>query len=163
MKKFIEITNRLKFELNLSTDKEIAELLGLSKSAFAERKKRNSFPEKELLLLAGQEGLDAEYILTGYSEEHNKKMTEQMEFLHKFTTSIKRQTPPEESNMEIFPEPDDANFIIKLNSEELRLLRYFRQANIEYKNTILSVAKMADTVKKTLHSYESLLETEGRT
>lgn len=161
MKKFIEITNRLKFELNLSTDKEIAELLGLSKSAFAERKKRDSFPEKELLLLAGQEGLDAEYILTGYSEEHNKKMTDQMEFFQKFTASMKHNTSQEVLDMEIFPEPDNANFVVKLNNEELRLLRYFRQANIEYKNTILSVAKMADTVKKALHSYENLLETKG--
>ena len=37
MKNFIDITNRLKTELSISMDKDIAELLGISKFSFAEK------------------------------------------------------------------------------------------------------------------------------
>lgn len=59
---------RLKHYLRVSKDQEVAAALGLSKTAFSERKKRNSFPEKELRALAQQRpelGIDVEYVLTG--------------------------------------------------------------------------------------------------
>ena len=59
---------RLKHYLRVSKDQEVANALGLSKTAFSERKKRNSFPEKELRALAQQRpelGIDVEYVLTG--------------------------------------------------------------------------------------------------
>lgn len=59
---------RLKHYLRVSKDQEVANALGLSKTAFSERKKRNSFPEKELRALAQQRpelGIDVDYVLTG--------------------------------------------------------------------------------------------------
>ena len=59
---------RLKHYLRVSKDQEVANALGLSKTAFSERKKRSSFPEKELRALAQQRpelGIDVEYVLTG--------------------------------------------------------------------------------------------------
>lgn len=59
---------RLKEMVNVKTDKDIAGLLGMDVSAFNKRKKRNSFPERELLALAEARpelGIDTHYVLTG--------------------------------------------------------------------------------------------------
>jgi hypothetical protein len=59
---------RFKEMANVKTDKDVAGLLALDVSAFNKRKKRNSFPERELLALADKRPdlrLDVPYILTG--------------------------------------------------------------------------------------------------
>ena len=61
---------RLKETVNIQTDKELGALLGLDVSAFNKRKKRGSFPEKELRAWAQQHpdlGIDVDYVLTGQS------------------------------------------------------------------------------------------------
>lgn len=63
---FSECLQRLKHELRVSTDKEVAYALGLSKTAFAERKRRGAFPvEKTRVLCALKPHLDEVFILTG--------------------------------------------------------------------------------------------------
>lgn len=59
---------RLKQATGLFEDQEIAAALGMSKAAFADRKKRDSFPEDKLFSLSAKRpdlGLDVDYILTG--------------------------------------------------------------------------------------------------
>ena len=59
---------RLKEQLGVPTDKEAAELLGLSDKAFNARKRRGSFPDDKLLALIAKRpelGLDIDYIVTG--------------------------------------------------------------------------------------------------
>lgn len=61
---------RLKEQLGVSTDKEAAELLALSDKALNARKRRDSFPVKEVFALAAQRpelGLDPDWIVTGSS------------------------------------------------------------------------------------------------
>lgn len=65
---FQETLLRLKSQLKVERDQEVAGMLGLTKSAFSERKKRGSFPEKEVLALAQKRpdiGLDLDFIFTG--------------------------------------------------------------------------------------------------
>lgn len=65
---FEEAALRLKQELALNQDKEVAEVLGLSPVAWVGRKKRDNFPEKELLALTARRPelkLDVNYILKG--------------------------------------------------------------------------------------------------
>lgn len=65
---FSDSLERIKHYLRVSKDQEVAEALGMSKTAFSERKKRGSFPEKELRALAQQRpelGIDVEYVLHG--------------------------------------------------------------------------------------------------
>lgn len=67
---FSDSLARLKHHLRVSKDGEVAAALGLSKTAFSERKKRGSFPEKELRALADLRpdlGIDVDYVLTGTS------------------------------------------------------------------------------------------------
>ncbi|MDR0480776.1 MAG: helix-turn-helix domain containing protein [Gallionellaceae bacterium] len=59
---------RLKVAIGASKDKEVAEALGLEEKAFNARKRRGSFPEKELYTLAAKRpelGIDTDYVLTG--------------------------------------------------------------------------------------------------
>lgn len=65
---FSDVMARLKHQLRVSKDQEVATFLGISKTAFSERKKRNSFPERELLALAKKRpelGIDTHYVLNG--------------------------------------------------------------------------------------------------
>lgn len=68
MNSFEAALSRLKHALRVSNDTEVASALGMSKTAFAERKRRGSFPDRQLLALAAARpelGLDANYILHG--------------------------------------------------------------------------------------------------
>lgn len=59
---------RLKEHLGLETDKEVAELLGMTVKAFTARKARDSFPEEKLRALAQRRPdlpIDVDYVLTG--------------------------------------------------------------------------------------------------
>lgn len=65
---FQEATLRLKQQLEVTQDKEVARFLGLSPRAWAGRKQSNAFPEIELRALAQQRpelGIDVDYVLTG--------------------------------------------------------------------------------------------------
>lgn len=63
---FDEATLRLKQLVKLTSDKDVADLLGLSPRAWAGRRKRNSFPEKELWALAAKRNdIDIEFVLKG--------------------------------------------------------------------------------------------------
>ena len=63
--------DRLKSQVGLSKDREIAELIGLSITAFAERKRRDSIPIKDIFQLAKNRpelGLDPDWIVSGTSK-----------------------------------------------------------------------------------------------
>ena len=65
---FDEAALRLKQQLQVKTDKEVAEALGLSAVAWVGRKKRDNFPEVELYALVAKRPelkIDVEYVLTG--------------------------------------------------------------------------------------------------
>ena len=70
MDSFKEKLLRLKNELKISTDKEVAAALGMKPTAFAERKKTNSFPDKQLF--------DIEYILLGHRRETYEAIEQEM-------------------------------------------------------------------------------------
>lgn len=68
---FEEATLRLKQQLKVTEDKEVAEAIGLTSQAFVMRKKRERFPTKEVFALAQQRpelGLDPDWIVTGSSK-----------------------------------------------------------------------------------------------
>lgn len=74
MNLFSDFMVRLKSQVGLSKDKEIAELLGLSTTAFSERKKRDSVPIREVFELAKNRpdlGLDPDWVVTGTSKRES--------------------------------------------------------------------------------------------
>ena len=71
MKSFEEATLRLKQQLRVTEDQQAAELLGLTGQAWVKRKKRESFPTKEVFALAQRRPelmLDPDWIVTGSSK-----------------------------------------------------------------------------------------------
>ncbi len=72
MNEFEKSLLRLKEQLGVAADKDAAELLGLSDKALNARKRRDSFPIKEVFALAAQRpelGLDPDLIVTGTSNK----------------------------------------------------------------------------------------------
>jgi transcriptional regulator with XRE-family HTH domain len=59
---------RLKGALQVTTDKEVAELLGMSPNALNERKRRDSFPEDRVRALAAKLHFDPEYVIGGVAQ-----------------------------------------------------------------------------------------------
>lgn len=75
---FSDSLDRLKHELRVSKDGEVASALGMTKTAFSERKKRGSFPEKELRALAAERPeIDVRYVLTGERESRQAESQDQ--------------------------------------------------------------------------------------
>lgn len=147
MKNFTDIVNRLKTELSMTMDKEVAEFLGMSKSAFAERKRRNVFPEEALRLADLKHPdlkLDLEYILTGQDDIHQKiKELDQRSWLKSINED---EIAPEDiahhvSGVSITP--PNANTYVLLNTEETLLLMWFRRSDSKSKKMILDVSKMS--------------------
>jgi transcriptional regulator with XRE-family HTH domain len=71
MKIFDSSLLRLKQIAEVTTDQEVAELLGMSKAALSDRKRRDSFPEDKVRALAQQRpelGIDVDYVITGTTE-----------------------------------------------------------------------------------------------
>lgn len=62
---FESIITRIKEVKSVRDDQEVAAILGLSKGAFSERKRRNSIPKKELELFCERESINMHWILTG--------------------------------------------------------------------------------------------------
>lgn len=140
MNDFTDKLNRLKTELSLTMDKDVAKFLGLTKSAFAERKRRGVFPEESLRLadLANPHlKLDVNYILTGKKEELSP--------IHKFFAE-KSQTsidldPEDYSTEEVFITPRNAESKVLLTFEETILLNYYRRSDTKGKRVIFDVAQ----------------------
>ena len=68
MKQFDQQLMRLKSLLGVTGDQDVAALLDMSKAAFSDRKKRDSFPEEKLRALAHRRPdlpIDVEYVLRG--------------------------------------------------------------------------------------------------
>lgn len=68
MKQFDQQLMRLKSLLGVTGDQDVAALLDMSKAAFSDRKKRDSFPEEKLRALAQRRPdlpIDVEYVLRG--------------------------------------------------------------------------------------------------
>lgn len=65
---FDEAALRLKQQLKVTEDKQVAEMLGMTGNAWTMRKRRRSFPEVELYALAAKRPelkIDVKYVLTG--------------------------------------------------------------------------------------------------
>lgn len=84
---FEEAALRLKQQLKVKGDKEVAGALGMSASALNMRKKRGNFPTKEVFALAAQRpelGLDPDWIVTGTSNKMETSSSREASLLQCF-------------------------------------------------------------------------------
>ncbi|MGB4600150.1 MAG: S24 family peptidase [Trichlorobacter sp.] len=61
-----DVLSRIKRELGLDTDLELAEMMGVGVRRIHNWKNRNTVPTEEIVAICGKEGLDLQYILTGH-------------------------------------------------------------------------------------------------
>ena len=111
---FVDFLYRIKQELDLKQDKDVANFLGLEIKAFSARKARNSVPEDKLRLAAiahPDMKIDVDYILTGTRSGQ---------------TEIVRAPSP------------------SLSGEEQELLALFRQSSELGRTVIMSAARGAE-------------------
>lgn len=66
---FIEIIARLKEKFNITSDKELYDLMGVTQGTFSNWKNRNKIPYEELTTICFNNNLDLRYILTGENDE----------------------------------------------------------------------------------------------
>lgn len=152
-KNFVDILNRLKLALGVSMDKEVAQFLEVTPTAFAERKKRGSFPDEQLRLIAVKRSdlnLDVDYILTGDSERRKQKQLVQDEYLRKSYEyeQSKRAEKQRNITLSILPEPNNANIAVELTEQELKLISNFRKSDDDGQRIILEVSQLARQSQK---------------
>ncbi|OOF85855.1 hypothetical protein BKG93_04030 [Rodentibacter ratti] len=156
MENFTNILNRLKTVLSVSMDKEVAEFLGLTKSAFAERKRRGVFPENALRLAElnhPELRLDIDYILTGESGNPSYDELDVISSLKNTDMSNK-----ETFKTEIPSTPVDADTSVLLNFDEMRLLSYFRKSDMKGKQLLLDTGKMCQEYSLTMLKWTEYTE-----
>jgi len=65
---FDAVMTRLKSAVSTKNDGQLAEILGLSGSSFANLKKRNSIPYQKVIALSISKNLNIHWLFTGYGE-----------------------------------------------------------------------------------------------
>lgn len=69
MSTFLQQLLRLKQELNVDTDHEVAEALGYSTTALSERKRRGAFPVDRVCAVAPRLAIDPMFVIYGHQAE----------------------------------------------------------------------------------------------
>ena len=69
---FDKIIKRIKEVRKLTYDSEVANLLGYTKNAFAERKRRNSIPHDKLYILCERENINIDWLLSGEGPQYKE-------------------------------------------------------------------------------------------
>jgi len=102
MREFDEQLLRLKYALGLSADQDVASVLGFTKTAFSERKKRGVFPADKVRALAGEKPelrLDVDYVLTGTSDAQ-KELNRRLAIIKTSTEkALKLAVSPEQGSL----------------------------------------------------------------
>ena len=104
MREFDQQLLRLKQALGLVEDQAIAEALGLSKAAFADRKRRNAFPVDKLKALATDKPalrLDTYFILHGATAEQRLALVENRLDVLKETTKAAHELATDPRKVEL--------------------------------------------------------------
>lgn len=103
---FEEATLRLKQQLKVTEDRQVAEFLGMTGKAWTARKRRNSFPEKELWVLLAQRPelkLDMGYVLNGIGESHATPVKSLIEIIDRFLTVYNLNTDQADEKLSLPP------------------------------------------------------------
>ena len=139
MREFDHQLLRLKQTLGETEDQAIAAALGMSKAAFADRKKRDAFPVDKLKALASDNPalrIDVGYVLTGESNELERRL-----YAVKKATRIASGVRDGDSRAAVQDEVFRA-LVDALSEDEQRLVSYYRSADAQGKAVLLSTASL---------------------
>jgi len=148
---FSEAALRLKQELKVSEDKQVAEALGMSSNAWTMRKRRAAFPEKELRALAQRRPelrLDVEYVLTGYRHELQQRLgavrvaTERAAKVPGLTKEDQARLSEFVFHVEQGNTDELRRLLHPLQPDEALLLEAYRRCNSEARQTLIKTAAL---------------------
>ncbi len=137
MSDFDQALLRLKERLGITSDKGVAELLGMGEKALNARKRRGAFPAEKLKALALDKpelGIDVKYVLTGVSDELERRMA---------AIRASTQVAMLASDAAVRPAIQQASFDAIVNTlveDEQRLVSLYRQADSRGKAALLASA-----------------------
>lgn len=137
MDKFNDQLGRLMTALGVSQEQVVAEMLGMSKQALADRKRREAFPIDKLKALAADRPelhLDVKYILTGVSDELERRLGA----LKKAAAASSNVADPKARafvQTAVFEAEVNA-----INADEQQLVHCFRRADAKGKALLLATA-----------------------
>lgn len=139
MRAFDQQLLRLKQALGVTEDQAVAAALGLSKAAFADRKKRGAFPIDKLKALAGEQPglrIDVNFVLTGESLELERRLAA-------ITAGTKAANRIGEERARRAVQEEVFRAVVEsLDQDEQRLVADFRAADAQGKAVLLSTATL---------------------
>ena len=139
MREFDHQLLRLKQTLGETEDQAIAAALGMSKAAFADRKKRDAFPVDKLKALASDNPalrIDVGYVLTGESNELERRL-----YAVKKATRIASRVRDGDGRAAVQDEVFKA-LVDALSEDEQRLVSCYRSADEKGKAVLLTTATL---------------------
>lgn len=148
MENFEKVLLRCKEQLSVSTDKEVAELLGLSVKAFTARKSRDSFPTDKLLAFSAMHPelkVDTDYILQGWSVRRN---TEQMAEVAAGIQKNINETNQVLQSLGATNVGEGVGVYGDISTDETLLLRLFRQSTGIGREAIIATARAVEKNKE---------------
>lgn len=128
---------RLKQALRVTEDQEVADALGMTKAAFSARKTRGVFPDDKLYALATKKPaarLDTKYILTGHSDELERRLE-----AVKVATTVAGKVKDREARYEVQQATFEA-IVGALSVDEQQLVHHYRAADASGKTAIAATA-----------------------
>lgn len=137
MRVFDQQLLRLKQVLGLTEDQAVAATLGMSKAAFADRKRRDAFPVDKLKALATDRPelrLDVSYVLSGVNDELQRRLD-----AVSMATRIADSVQDERSRYDVQAQVFEA-LVDQLSTDEQRLVHCFRRANAKGRALMMATA-----------------------
>lgn len=142
---FDEVLLRLKERLGVTSDKGVAELLGMGEKALNARKRRGSFPVDKLKALAADRPdlrLDVKYVLTGESDELERRLAA-------ISTATRIAGKVQDARVGYDVQQDVFEAIVgALSSEEQQLVSCYRNADEKGKAALLASAMLLGSSTK---------------
>ncbi|MCP5016073.1 MAG: bacteriophage CI repressor [Ketobacter sp.] len=138
MKIFDEQLLRLKTVLRVTSDKEVAALLGMSKAAFSDRKKRGAFPVDKVKALATDRPdlkINVQYIVSGGNPELARRLSA-MRAASDVAQKVQEVDVRYEIQEAVFEE-----LVGALSPPEQKLIGWYRSADDKGRRAIEATAK----------------------
>lgn len=104
---FNDVIDRVKNSLNINSDKDISERLGMKPAAFNARKKAQSLPFEEILSLANIEKIDFNWLLTGQGNAPNIDAQTDLTYKQALSPQHQHQTQEQRNHYRVTPKSWD--------------------------------------------------------
>ena len=159
----VAIINRIKEVARVESDLDVAELLGLSRTALAERKRRSTIPYEEIVIFSDKKRISLHWLLTGNYETEEDIIRQRLRLegateteIDDFIKNKKEEEKPSQVaeecaiyNVKQSPELAEINRLLEEHPQDMKL--------------VLKLLKGKKDIKEALEGFEikKIKEQEG--